>query len=479
MAKKVTPKTTKVSPTARSTRSKPAAKHRSRSVSRRAAPSRAIHLRITLHPVSLMVALCVGVLLTASTLSAFGESYEVTASVSAPPPSQAAVLNLPTANQHFTTPDIAVQGGCPANSYIKLFVDGTFSGSAVCQNGSFSIAQSLHSGGNALSVQDYNITDQPGPSTPAVMAYYDTPSTPVNPPLTPTPPATTPAATPTELHVSEVDDGVSYSSTIALTSTTSLPTFSGTAPPFSNITILVHSDPITCLTQADAYGFWSCTLATELPDGEHTVTISAITPEGVHLRLPIFKIMVSGSAVSIVRTPPATTPPQIIIPDYHYQVFLAGSDVPISFVINGGRGPYTTIIDWGDGTISTYTQSANGVANYTHNYKASNNPLSQRLIKVRVIDADGATTLSQQSVVIRSPVTAASTNGGNTSSGGLLGTINLPWLHNYLWILWPGYIIIILMLLSFYLGERRQRDEDRKPVVRRRVAPHHHRKKHA
>lgn len=478
MTKKVTPKVVKAS---RTNRSKAKPKSRSRAVSRRATPSRAIHLRISLHPVSLMVALCVGVLLTASSLSAFGESYDVTASVAAPPPSQPATLTLPSANQHFTTPDIMVQGACPANTYVKLSVDGTFSGSATCQSGTYAIAQSLHSGANLLSVQDYNITDQAGPSTPAVMAHYDVPTTPVtDPPATPpTPPATVPAATPTELHVAEVDDGVSYSSTIGLTSTTSLPTFSGTAPPFSNITILVHSDPVTCLTQADAYGFWSCTLGTELPDGEHTVAISAITPQGVHLRLPIFKIMVSGSAVSIVRTPPASTPPQITIPDYHYQVFLAGNDVPISFVVNGGRGPYTTIIDWGDGTISTYTQAASGVAHYTHTYKATDSTLSQRRIKIRVIDADGATTLSQQSVVIRSPIVASSTSGGNTTSGGWLKSFNLPWLHNYLWILWPGYLIVILMLLSFYLGERRQRDEDHKPVAKRRTTPHHHRKKHA
>ena len=54
------------------------------------------------------------------------------------------------------------------------------------------------------------------------------------------------------------------------------PTFSGTANPNSTVTVTVHSDPISCTTNADADGAWTCTLPSDLPSGEHTVYVSVI-----------------------------------------------------------------------------------------------------------------------------------------------------------------------------------------------------------
>lgn len=57
------------------------------------------------------------------------------------------------------------------------------------------------------------------------------------------------------------------------------PTFSGTAAPGSTIRVEIHSDPITLTTTTDANGQWSVTPDQDIPNGEHTVTITS-TLEG-------------------------------------------------------------------------------------------------------------------------------------------------------------------------------------------------------
>ncbi|MGI8404869.1 MAG: Ig-like domain-containing protein [Thermomicrobiales bacterium] len=53
------------------------------------------------------------------------------------------------------------------------------------------------------------------------------------------------------------------------------PTFAGTAAPGSTITVDIHSDSITLTTTADNQGHWSVTPDRDLPNGDHTVTITA------------------------------------------------------------------------------------------------------------------------------------------------------------------------------------------------------------
>lgn len=53
------------------------------------------------------------------------------------------------------------------------------------------------------------------------------------------------------------------------------PTFAGTATPGSTITVGIHSDPITLTTTVDNQGHWSVTPDRDLPNGDHTVTITA------------------------------------------------------------------------------------------------------------------------------------------------------------------------------------------------------------
>jgi hypothetical protein len=53
------------------------------------------------------------------------------------------------------------------------------------------------------------------------------------------------------------------------------PTFSGTATPGAIITVEINSDPIVLTTTAGPDGAWSVTPDQDLPNGDHTVAISA------------------------------------------------------------------------------------------------------------------------------------------------------------------------------------------------------------
>jgi hypothetical protein len=58
------------------------------------------------------------------------------------------------------------------------------------------------------------------------------------------------------------------------------PTFSGTTTAGSDVTVTIHSDPITCKTKASSSGKWSCALSQDIPDGDHTVLLAVVTPTG-------------------------------------------------------------------------------------------------------------------------------------------------------------------------------------------------------
>jgi T5SS/PEP-CTERM-associated repeat protein len=67
------------------------------------------------------------------------------------------------------------------------------------------------------------------------------------------------------------------------------PTFSGIASPNSSVTVTIHSDPITCSTITDNAGNWSCTPTSDIPNGDHTVTIQSVGTDGQYT-LASFKL---------------------------------------------------------------------------------------------------------------------------------------------------------------------------------------------
>jgi len=52
-------------------------------------------------------------------------------------------------------------------------------------------------------------------------------------------------------------------------------TFSGITSPNAYVTLTIQSDPVTCTTQADGEGNWGCTFNEEIPNGYHTLAVSA------------------------------------------------------------------------------------------------------------------------------------------------------------------------------------------------------------
>ena len=107
--------------------------------------------------------------------------------------------------------------------------------------------------------------------------------------------------TPTTVNVSDVN-GQPYIAGKVL-GTSSKPTISGVAPPYSQVTVTFHSVAETCETNADMNGNWSCTLGQSLSSGTHYVDISAVTPDGQTMTFPQFEILVaSGESHAINLT---------------------------------------------------------------------------------------------------------------------------------------------------------------------------------
>ncbi|MCA9325829.1 hypothetical protein KDA23_07290 [Candidatus Saccharibacteria bacterium] len=130
-----------------------------------------------LHPTIVFGLLLVGVLLVGSTLRTLALNYVVTAKVSAPLLSSGATITSPQPGQKFSHKTISVTGQCPSDSYINLYRNGMFSGTAVCIDNGYEIQTDLFEGLNDLKVQAYNSTDDAGPQTPIVQVTYTLSST--------------------------------------------------------------------------------------------------------------------------------------------------------------------------------------------------------------------------------------------------------------------------------------------------------------
>jgi hypothetical protein len=93
---------------------------------------RPLRKRVLLHPFSVMVLLCTGVIIAGSTLQGTAASYDVTASVHAPVPPAPAFIAQPDADQHLTSSTVTVAGACPPQTYVKVFRNAAFMGAVQC-----------------------------------------------------------------------------------------------------------------------------------------------------------------------------------------------------------------------------------------------------------------------------------------------------------------------------------------------------------
>lgn len=404
---------------------------------------RAIHVHIALHPMSILALLCMGVLLVSFTMNALADSYTVTAIIPAPPlASPATVTSLPN-NVETGSQTIAVTGACPANSYVDLLDNGRFTGEAMCTSGAFRIGLVLVPGVNRLQVQDYNITNDPGPTSGIITITY----VPGGSQLSGASTETTPVYSLSQLVVTQVDDNVPYKPTGTLT-VDSKPTISGVAPPHSRVFVAISSRPYTCTTTADTLGYWSCSIA-GLPAGEHTVDITATTPEGVQLIFPPFKIVVSAMPSAAA----SAIPPLFLSSSYSYSVHNVGQIVTYAVSIVGGHLPYAFVVNWGDGTTELSLRENAGTFNLSHTYGWVNAPRTTKRVQVQAVSADGQSALLQLDTILRNPAYSGAI-ANITRSSGLWGVFDA--LRPWLWLLWPGYLIIVLLVISFWLGEHEE-----------------------
>jgi hypothetical protein len=415
---------------------------------------RPLHVHVALHPLSILALLCMGVLLVSFTINALADSYQVTAVIPAPPLTSPAVITNLANGVQTGEQIIGVSGTCPDASYIDLSDNGRFAGEAMCSSGAFRIGVELTEGNNRLQVQDYNITNAPGPVSPAVNVVY-------------VPGAAIPVGSGGgtvfiggigQLVVTEVDTGVPFRAGSTPTVSTK-PSFAGIAPPRAHVTVSVQSRPYTCTTDADALGFWSCTVPS-LPVGTHAVDVAATTLAGVQMSFPEFNISVAANPVIVV--PPLT--PLILSSSYSYNAHNVGQSVDYTFSVAGGRGPYAVVISWGDGAEDLAIHQTAGTYTVSHTYGWINSTISTKRVQIRAIDSAGQGALLQLDTVIRNPA-FHSAIAGITKSSGLWGFFEA--LQPWLWLLWPGYLVVLLLVFSFWLGEYQEMIQSRK---KRRMA---------
>ncbi|HSX16804.1 MAG TPA: hypothetical protein VLH86_01745 [Patescibacteria group bacterium] len=417
-------KTTKISASKRARSAKPAKKAPARQ-------ARPLHKRILLHPFTVMVLLCAGVIVVGSTIQSFADSYSVTATVPAVLPSGPAVIGQPIAAQHFSSKPVTVTGTCPVATYVKLYRNATFSGVATCGSQTFQIQTDLAPGANQLEAKVYNVTNQEGPQSPTVVAYYD--ETTVVP--------AAPSSAPTTLQIANVESSSYKNGTIRQTSTS--PTVTGLAPPYSDIVVTFHSEATYCKTKADGTGWWSCTLAQTLPVGLHRVDVTATTTNGVFLIFPTFQISVLNNLPNLLK--PQSLPPLLIGSEYQFQTHYVGQPFTWSFAMHGGTAPYALTIDWGDDSQSNITRTGNTTFTLTHAYPEA----KTYTIFAKGQDAKGLNTVLQLNAVVKGQSIGVASL---TTSGPLASLFSE--VRRYLWIVWPVYTAVVLMAFSYWLGEQ-------------------------
>jgi len=378
-----------------------------------------------------LLLLCIGVLLVGLTFNAYGDSYDVTATILAPLPGAPATITSPSDQTHFTATPITVTGTCPQNTYVKLNRNNVFSGSAVCGVGqtTYQIQTDLSLGSNVLVPQVYNVTDQAGPASSPITVWYDNP---------PQPTAPVPASPPEVLQVTSQDD-VSFQPGV-ITPVSPYVTERGVAPPYSHIVVTFHSAPLTCETDADGNGNWSCTLDQALPSGVHTAYVVATTPQGQVLNFPAFHIYVSSSVAPLQQINPAATP-FLIISDYKYHPRVSGQAFSLDFSLSGGVSPYAVTVLWGDGKESTIVRNDAGKFSAGHTYLSNKSQQTYR-VKIEAVDNKGASAFLEISELVRG-------SGGIPIIGDISNT-------GLIWLAWPTYLVVLLMVLCFWLGERQE-----------------------
>jgi hypothetical protein len=99
-------------------------------------------------------------------------SIGIEGTIISPAPTNPATIAIPTNGQEFTDLPITVSGLCVDGLLVKVFKNNIFSGSAECQNGSYSVQIDLFIGVNELVARVYDSLDQAGPDSNLVTVTF-------------------------------------------------------------------------------------------------------------------------------------------------------------------------------------------------------------------------------------------------------------------------------------------------------------------
>jgi hypothetical protein len=149
----------------------------------------------------------------------------------------------------------------------------------------------------------------------------------------------------------------------------------------------------------------------------------------------------SGNPVQSGPHPNGTgVEPLRVVSDYRYQTRFVGEPWQWEFNIAGGVAPYKVTIDWGDQQITTIERTDNLPFQITHTF---NSPGTFQPL-VTVTDSTGRETILQLLAIVQARQQLTQT----------LKLSPLDEFKQYLWLIWPVYVIILLLALSFWLGEQ-------------------------
>lgn len=119
-------------------------------------------------------------------------TINVDGAIIGPPPTTAPTIEIPIPNTTFTTKSITVKGSCIVNLIVKVYRNGFFAGSALCQtDGTYSLAIDLFLGANDLVARQFDSANQASPDSNKVLVFYS-PTPPPSLPDTPPSPSTIP-----------------------------------------------------------------------------------------------------------------------------------------------------------------------------------------------------------------------------------------------------------------------------------------------
>lgn len=136
--------------------------------------------------------------------------------------------------------------------------------------------------------------------------------------------------------------------------------------------------------------------------------------------------------------------------DFIYKGYHLGDNVIWPLKISGGKPPYTVDVDWGDNTSSRYNQNTVGLFNIAHTYQELPPNGKNFVIKVTAKDSLGAKAYLQFFVIVASAAAPGTSANIFTKPPPSLSN------SNWLWYVWPAYLLILIMTLSYWLGEQEE-----------------------